>query len=156
MLRGQEVGLINSWNPKIDGFVEQLEAGGHDANYRQRLSVNRDALTNEVRVSAELIVPKFMAENGDWRSAGLIFFRSEGASICRTNTGRAKEVAGNMCPLHEHRTFLAHDSKTARRVSGDRIERLLLIAQVRETGIRESCLSAPAPRVRFPEHHQPL
>ena len=75
---------------------------------------------NDLTPAAKLTLPELIAENGDWSSAGLIFFRSESASIRWANPGDAEEVFGDMCARHEHRPFWSHDTKVTRRVSSNR------------------------------------
>src|SRR5262245_12983522 len=95
-----------------------LKPRWHDADNRIRITVERDAASERIRVAAETTLPQAMAQNHDAWRPGAVFFRRKCATEGGLDTCHLKEIGREAIADQQFR--LAHSGQVVLRVGRGR------------------------------------
>src|SRR5262249_46154740 len=84
------------WLPDVDGSPQNwmFESGRHYSGYLHSFSIKLNLTSHNTWVASKTARPKPIGQNNDVIGAGLEFFRSKYASVCRRYSQERKEIGG--------------------------------------------------------------
>ena len=151
-----EVGRIDRQRtPNLDFRVMDVVTLRHDADHLFLAAIDADVRPHHRFIGAEHPRPDFVREDDDRRRIGRRVFRLEPPASIRLDPERRHQFGRDK---RAHRTRRRRDLQIcgANRVSADRGERLVVVAEFDELGRRDPELVEPQPRKLAGDVFQPV
>src|SRR6516164_11719135 len=144
--------VVQNRNPNIAGGDGKLEALREHADDCEHFSIQGDRLAENARIATQIIFPEAVGDDGYASGAGRVVSRLERAAKRRLNVDDVKKIRGNESAANARGLFTSGEINALRRVSGDALERAILLPDIFKIRIR----STPARRavsVFYEEDH---
>ena len=105
------IGAEGHGHPEFCPRVGEQEPGGHHADHRVPVAVERERFPHQAGVGPEAALPQTIAHDHGALPAGVVFFRQEITTEGRLDAQERKEVGGGARALKLFGVTFAHEDE---------------------------------------------